>query len=115
MRHPPEITNLLRALDELNDAAAANIERAEEIGRRVEQIRRDLEAGVTLPEIVAEEPRPRIVELVTASIVALEGFGSELRLREAEALRSEDFTLQEIADLFGVTRQRISAILSAGR
>jgi transcriptional regulator len=41
----------------------------------------------------------------------LETAGAEFRAAEALALRAEGLTIEAIADLFGVTRQRISALL----
>lgn len=105
---------LLAALDRLDATATANIERAREIRQRIEHLRTHVEAGTPLPEVVAREPRPIVTELVTANIEALQQVGVELRRAEAEALRAHGLTIQEIADLFGVTRQRVSSLLRDG-
>jgi predicted XRE-type DNA-binding protein len=112
--HPPHVARLLSALDTLDDAAAANIERASEIRRRVSHLRDRIEEGEPVGQVVADEERPLVVELVTENMQALESWGSILRRTEAQALRAEGMTQQEIADLFGVTRQRISALLASG-
>ena len=44
-------------------------------------------------------------------MASLETVGSELRASLALALRDEGLTIEAIAGLFGVTRQRISALL----
>jgi hypothetical protein len=113
MSDPPHVSKLLLALQELEEAASANIERAREIQRRIGWLRDQLEHGTPIGDIVTEEERPLIVELVTTNMQALESWGSLLRRAEAEALRAEGFTQQQIAELFGVTRQRISALLTA--
>ncbi len=40
--------------------------------------------------------------------------GSTLRKAEAAALRANGYTMDRIAELFGATRQRISALLRNG-
>lgn len=92
-------------------AAAENIERSRELQRRVRTVRRRLDAGRSLAPFVEEEPRPRIAELLSANLSTLESAGSELRAALALTLRAEGLTLEAIAELFGVTRQRISALL----
>lgn len=49
--------------------------------------------------------------MITANIDALQGIGAQLRAAQAQALRQEGFTISAIADRFGVTRQRVSALL----
>lgn len=70
-----------------------------------------LEAGESLPDIVENESRPLIPTLITENIEALQEVGSRLRKVEAAALREHGYTMDRIADLHGVTRQRISALL----
>lgn len=75
--------------------------------------RRDaLEAGTSFRDILAEEPRPLLVELVRDHLEAVSLASAALRRAEAAGLYAEGLTMQEIADAFGVTRQRISAVLS---
>ena len=52
-----------------------------------------------------------MVELITTNMATLETAGAEFRAAEALALRAEGLTIGAIAELFGVTRQRISALL----
>ena len=49
------------------------------------------------------------------NLVALVDAGSRLRRAEARALHVEGMTMEQIADLFGVTRQRVSALLKRDR
>jgi hypothetical protein len=62
-------------------------------------------------EIVPNEERPLIVELITANLELLSGVGSRLRRAEAKALYDEGLTMDEIATLFGVSRQRVAVLL----
>ena len=102
---------LLAALDELDSEIADNVVRGKEIQRRVRRLRRNICDGKSLSESVRNEPVPRTVELITANIDALHGIGAQLRSTQAQALRDEGLTMSAIAELFGVTRQRVSALL----
>jgi predicted transcriptional regulator len=49
--------------------------------------------------------------MVTQSPENLAAYGSRVRRAEARVLHQEGLTMDQIAKLFGVTRQRISALL----
>ena len=102
---------LLAALAEIEVAVADNLERTRELQRRARVLRGRLAAGDSIVELVDAERSPRMVELVSSNMAALETAGSEFRAAEALALRAEGLTIEAIAGLFGVTRQRISALL----
>lgn len=102
---------LLVALIELEDAAKTNAERSRLIQRRAARLRKRIETGDSVAELVRAENQPRMVELLTTNMATLETAGAEFRAAEALALRAEGLTIEAIAGLFGVTRQRISALL----
>jgi hypothetical protein len=106
------LERLRSSLAELERAAEANIARAEVIRERIHTLIDGLDEGTPLPELVAGEPRPLIVELVTDNIRNLQKTGVELRRAEAVALRAHGLTISRIAELFGVTRQRVWSILA---
>ena len=108
---PDPLAPLLDTLNDLLDATEANIARARLVKQRIAHIRRQVADGRSLTDIVAAEPRPLIVELITENIEALQAAGSQLRWAEASALRAEGLTATAIARLFGVTRQRVSKLL----
>lgn len=103
--------NFRNALAELSVAASRNIERWELIRCRSDEICAALDRGEDLPEIVQREGRPRIVETLTSNQATLEEVGSAVRRAEAQALRAHGLTMSHIAELFGVSRQRISELL----
>ncbi len=105
------IDRLVAALDDMEQAAADNAERSIVVAHRAAELRRRLADGEPLADVVAAEESPRIVELLSTNMVTLETAGAELRVAQALALRHEGLTIERIADLFGVTRQRISALL----
>ena len=112
-RLPPEseIERLIDALRTMEKAAESNATRSRQIQQRAENLRTQLLRGVSAAEAVEQEPRPRTVELLTTNMETLETAGAELRAAQALALRADGMTIADIADLFGVTRQRISALL----
>ena len=105
---------LLDALGQIDAELADNIERGLEIRRRVEWLRDRVIDGAEVRAVIEAEPRPRIVELLTANMTVIETAGAELRTSLAHTLRNEGLTIESIADLFGVTRQRASALLKQG-
>lgn len=105
------IARLSVALDEIEKHVGANVERGLAIQRKVRWLQEQIDQGVSIAGLVAAEDSPRVVELITINKETLEDVGSELRASLALALRDDGLTLAEIADLFGVTRQRISALL----
>jgi hypothetical protein len=102
------LTGLVRALRENSARIEATISRAE-------RIREQRAAGLSYQEIESGGERPLIVELTRDNLAALVEAGSRLRRAEARALRAEGMTMEQIAELFGVTRQRVSALLRSER
>ncbi len=106
-----ELQRLLEALTHIESAARGNLERSRQLQKRAVYLRKRLQAGENLVELVEGEESPRMVELLSANLAVLETIGAEFRVAEALALRAEGLTIEAIAELFGVTRQRISALL----
>lgn len=68
-------------------------------------------AGGAWLEVVSEEERPLVVESISSVMASLATAGHAWRREQARALNDEDVSINRIAALFGVTRQRISALL----
>jgi hypothetical protein len=102
------LTSLVQALEDNVESSRLAVQRA----KTVEQLRTE---GHAYREIVLETGRPLVVEIVTANLQRLGEAGATLRHAEARALHGEGLTMQQIAELFGVSRQRISAILREDR
>jgi len=105
----------LRALDDLEGALDENAERSKAMKRRIAQIRRMRGKGGTWSSIVSAEAPPLIVQLVTESSRALDEHGGRVRRTEVLALHDEGMTMEQIAEKFGVTRQRVSSLLREAR
>ncbi len=100
-----------RALRDLEHALEANAQRMAKIERRIAEIRRQRSAGWSYREIVEATDEDLSVQLITEATQALDEFGARVRRAEALALYHEGMTMEEIARKFGVTRQRVSALL----
>lgn len=110
----PSGDEFLEALTALEEALADNGRRAGLIKKRIAQLRRLRARGVPYTELVTSEDGPLIVHLLTDSSAALDTSGANVRRVEAEALYAEGLTMEQIAKSFGVTRQRVSALLRKG-
>jgi hypothetical protein len=81
------------------------------VRKRAEFILKHRAAGMPWAELVAAEQQPLIVKLIGVIHERLNTAGVEWRRLEAAALHAEGMSMEEIATLFGVTRQRISTLL----
>jgi len=102
---------VLNAMSALERVLEANARRAEAMRERIEHIRERRADGRGYREIVTEEEPPLIVELLSKSAEDLNRAGADVRRTEARALHQEGMTMDEIARLFSVSRQRVSALL----
>jgi DNA-directed RNA polymerase specialized sigma24 family protein len=105
----------LAALTTLDQTLADNERRLELIKQRIAQLRRLRANGSSYADIVASRDGPLLVQLLTESSVALDTSGANVRRAEAQALYAEGMTMEQIAEHFGVSRQRVSALLRRGR
>ena len=105
----------LEALTALEHTLADNQKRATLIKKRIAQLRRLRSRGASYAEVVSIRDGPLIVQLLTESSKALDTSGASVRRAEAQALHAEGMTMEQIADRFGVTRQRVSTLLRKAR
>jgi len=105
----------LRALTALEEVIADNDKRATLIKKRMVRIRKARARGLPYSDTVSDEHGPLIVQLLTESSTALDTCGASVRRAEAQALYDEGMTMDQIAERFGVTRQRVSALLRKAR
>jgi hypothetical protein len=106
-----ETDPVLEALDELVEALRANAARIEATIDRALQMRAERQAGRSYSDIENDEAGPLVVQMARDNLKALTDAGSRLRRAEAAALHAEGMTMDQIAELFGVSRQRVSTLL----
>jgi hypothetical protein len=112
---PEAATEVLDALGAVAAGLSSCEERMAQIRRRIAEIEGSLAYGRPLRAIVSLDARPLAIELLTQCLSELQTAGVALRRAEAAALQRQGATISEIADLFGVSRQRVSTLLRAGR
>jgi hypothetical protein len=105
----------LDALTALEGVLAENARRETLIKKRIGRLRKARAKGLAYTETVYSEDGPLIVQLLTENATALDTCGANVRRTEAQALHEEGMTMEQIAERFGVTRQRVSALLRTGR
>ena len=97
------------------DTLLAELERcAAELTRaraRAEELLEQRSTGRPWADIVGAEERPLIVESISDVLGSMATAGHDWRREQANALQAEGVSINRIAAMFGVTRQRISALL----
>lgn len=81
---------------------------------RADMLLKHRRSGGPWLEVVTAESRPLVVESISAVMASLATAGHAWRREQAAALHDEGISINRIAALFGVTRQRISALLREG-
>lgn len=90
------------------DTCIARLQHARDRAERLLQQRR---TGAAWLDIVTAETRPLVVESISSVMASLATAGHAWRREQAQALHEEQVSINRIAALFGVTRQRISVLL----
>ncbi|MGY1641079.1 hypothetical protein ACI782_08085 [Geodermatophilus sp. SYSU D00703] len=101
----------VEALSALVTALDSCIVQLSSARERAEQLLEERRSGRRWLDIVTEERRPLVVEQISSVMATLATAGGTWRREQAAALQSEQVSINRIAALFGVTRQRISALL----
>lgn len=111
MQNPDPTDAVLVTLEELVTVIRETTKLYRTVIDMADVIRQLRQQGHSYCEIIPMEDRPLIVELLTQSLSEVSDVSSRFRKAEASALYTEGLTMAEIATLFGVTRQRIAALL----
>jgi predicted XRE-type DNA-binding protein len=98
----------LHALDAVLDRSIRELQGARE---RLHHVLEKRGAGARWREIADTEERPMVVESLSRVLDQLSVGGSRFRRAQAQALYAEGLSMERVASLFGVTRQRVSALL----
>ena len=88
---------------------------AREVTERAERLRAQREQGQPYRDILSVEERPFPGELMNRMTDALIEARGKFQRAQAKALYDEGATMDQIAELFGVSRQRVSALLARAR
>ena len=102
---------LVDALAELRVALTRTRRLLAHIDERAEQLALALRDERLVRDVLGQEPEPRLVQLLSDSFELMQRHGAQVRHTEAQLLYGEGLTMDEIADLFGVSRQRVGALI----
>ena len=108
---PTDTDEVLAAIESVERALTENLARTDAALERAAEIREQRLAGRSYTEILEDSDHPLLVELLTTNVLELHDAGHQLRTSQAHALRQEGLSTQRIAQLYGVSRQRIMALL----
>jgi len=100
------------ALAALAAAIRETVDDLQRLGDRAVALREQLGA-MPLTEAMEAEERPLIITKLVEITDRLHEVGGVVRRTEAQQLRAEGRTHEQIAELFGVTRQRVSQLLDS--
>lgn len=102
--------DLLELAEELRRAATALAAAATRAGAL--SSRRS--AGLSWAQVMGQEQSPLLTESVLGTIEAVTLAAGRWRRANARALYAEGLTMDRIAELYGVSRQRVSSLLQSG-
>lgn len=100
------------ALDEVAEAADETALDQQRLARRARNMSRQRRSGSPWLEILQRERQPGLLALMARSARRLHEMSGRFRPVLGKALADEGLSTRQIAKMFGVTRQRISAMLS---
>lgn len=101
----------LAALEELERRLDENAGRGPLMRARISELKRGLVSGQPINELLPSDGPPPLAALITELLEMWFDSGARIRRAEARVLYEEGMTMERIAELFGVTRQRVSVLL----
>src|SRR4051794_17967276 len=105
-------TRTLCALERLALVLARASGDLEALALRARHLREEIASGGPLAEIMRAEERPLLITRMTQIGDELTEAALAVRRAEAQQLRGEGASQQEIAAIFGVSRQRVGVLLA---
>jgi hypothetical protein len=102
---------VLKALDELESVLRENAESERLLAQRIAEVRLARQNGREWKGILGDEDDPGTVQLVSTILRRQSEASGYLRRELVVALRAEGQSIPSIANLFGVTHQRVSNLL----
>jgi hypothetical protein len=103
--------DVLKALDEFESVLRANAESERLLAERITEVRLARQSGREWKAILGDEDEPGTVQLVSTILRRQSEASGYLRRSLVVALRAEGQSIPAIAQLFGVTHQRVSNLL----
>ena len=112
---PPLDDEVMVALQGLILALEVNIDLARRSEARARYVMDQRRRGRSYRDIVSTHGEQLIVEMMRENLTRLGMAASQLQHAQGKALYEEGMTMDEIGRLFGVSHQRVSAMLKRAR
>jgi len=106
-----ESDEVAAALDELAAAAQANIDEWQAVLERIAKVRELRSGGTPYADMQIESDGPTIIGALSRNQERLTLAGAHVRRALAKELSHSGWSQAQIADAFGVSRQRVAALL----
>lgn len=108
----PHAARVVQSMEDLAACLTASAAQMAVLAERARQVSREVASGRALADVIDDEPKPLIIAHMTDLLDELADTAAAVRRAEAAQLSAEGLSQYRIAQLFGVTRQRISALLA---
>lgn len=108
----PQSARVVQGMHDLAACLTAASQEMTALATRAQTVGDEVARGRRLADVVGDEPPPLIIARMTQLIDQLADAGAVVRRAEAAQLNAEGLSQGQIARLFGVTRQRVSALLA---
>lgn len=102
------------ALDQVAEAADETALDQQRLARRARSMSRQRRLGWSWSKILERERQPGLLVLMDRSVRRLQDVSGRFRPALGQALADAGLSTRQIAKMFGVTQQRISAMLNRG-
>jgi hypothetical protein len=102
---------VLEALANLSDVATSTADDLAELNEDLARLRRSRQLGSSWRHIISDTDTPNLLSLLTKVAADLALACGSFRRATAIGLRREGVAVTEIAGLFDVSRQRVSALI----
>jgi hypothetical protein len=110
-----DVDDVLAALQDTESALSEVIASLHQGLTRIQRIREERLSGDSYLQILQQGDGQLLVRTLTENVQNLQHHGYRLRRAEARALRAEGASTAHIAELFGISRQRVLVLLGDKR
>ncbi|MDX6198678.1 MAG: hypothetical protein QOJ79_1829 [Actinomycetota bacterium] len=104
---------LFEALDDVIHVFERGRDRVEVVVARAAELRAGRSRGLRYAELLTGARNPLVLDVLSELLDGLFDAGSRLRRAEVRALYADSLSMDKIASLLGVSRQRVSAIINS--
>jgi CRP-like cAMP-binding protein len=105
----------IESLDSLARSIDDNARDERLLARRIRRLSACRAKGRSWQQVMSDEPNPSTLELASGVLNRFTRLSGELRRTLARSLRAQGVSIAAIAEQFGVSRQRVSALLHRDR